>query len=87
MRGFQIFSTVKDKNKGAGLCVGIRHGLYQSVMAESSDNAQFITVHLNGTNNTYSTRLILAYGLQENELDDDKTYFIRIYLCRLKRHL
>ena len=87
MRGFQIFSTVKDKNKGAGLCVGIRHGLYQSVMAESSDNAQFITVHLNGTNNTYSTRLILAYGLQENELDDDKDIFYQNLSLQIEKAL
>ena len=49
IKGFQTFSAVRDKNKGGGLCVGIRHGLYQSVMVDSGDNTQLITVHLNGT--------------------------------------
>ena len=75
IKGFQTFSALRDKNKGGGLYVGIRHGLYQSVMVDSGDNAQFITVHLNGTNKTYSTRLILAYGPQKNELDDAKDLF------------
>ena len=44
-------------------------------MVDSGDNAQFMTVHLNGTNKTYSTRLILAYGPQENEPDDVKDLF------------
>ena len=39
-----------DKFEGGGLCVGIRHGQNQSVMVDSGDNAQSITVHLNGTN-------------------------------------
>ena len=45
IKGFQTFSAVRDKNKGGGLCVGIRHGLYQCVMVDSGENAQFITVH------------------------------------------
>ena len=58
IKGFQTFSAVRDKNRGGGLYVGISHGLYQSVMVDSGDNAQFITVHLNGTNKTCSTELI-----------------------------
>ena len=45
IKRFQQFSAVRDKNKGGGLCVGIRHGLYQSVMVDSGDNVsslQFI---------------------------------------------
>ena len=57
------------------LYVGIRHGLDQSVMVDTGDNAQLSTVHLNGADNTYSTKLILAYGPQENELDDVKDIF------------
>ena len=75
IKGFQTFSAVKDKNKGGGLCVGIRNGRYLSVMVNSGDNPQFIKVYLNGTNKTYSTRLILAYGPQENEPDDVKDLF------------
>ena len=44
-------------------------------MVDSRDNVQFITVHLNHTNNTYSIRLISAYGPQENEPDDVKDIF------------
>ena len=41
IKGFQTFSAVKDKDKGGGLCVSIRHGLYQSVMVHSGDNAHY----------------------------------------------
>ena len=78
---------MRDKNKGGGLCVGIRHSLYQSVMVDSGDNAQFITVHLNGTNKTYSTRLILAYGPQENEADDVKDLFYQNLSLQIKKAL
>ena len=87
IKGFQTFSAVRDKNKGGGLCVGIRHGLYQYVMVDSGDNAQFITVHLNGTNKTYSTRLILAYGPQENEADDVKDLFYQNLSLQIEKTL
>ena len=45
IKGFQTFSAVRDKNKDRCLCVGISHGLYQSVMVDSGDNAQLITLH------------------------------------------
>ena len=78
---------MRDKNKGGGFCVGIRHGLYQSVMVDSGDNAQFITVHLNGTNKTYSTRLILAYGPEENEPGDVKDLFYQNLSLQIEKAL
>ena len=87
IKGFQTFSAVRDKNKGGGLCAGMRHDLYQSVMVDSDDNAQFITVHLNGTNKTYSTGLILAYGPQEDELDDVKDLFYQNLSLQIEKAL
>ena len=87
IKGFQTFSAVRDKNKGGGPCVGIRHGLYRSVMVDSGDNAQFITVQLNVTNKTYSTRLILAYGPQENEADDVKDLFYQNLSLQIEKAL
>ena len=78
---------MRDKNNGGGLCVGIRHGLYQSVMTDSGDNSQFITVHLNGTNKINSTRLILAYGPQENELDGVKDIFYQNLSLQIEKAL
>ena len=56
-------------------------------MVDSGDNAQFITVHLNGTNKTYSTRLILAYGPQENEADDVKDLFYQNLSLQIEKAL
>ena len=35
IKGFQSFSAVRDKKSGGGLYLGIRHGLYESVMIDS----------------------------------------------------
>ena len=48
IKGFQSFSVVRDKKSGGGLYLGIRHGLYESVMIESGSKASFVTVCLNG---------------------------------------
>ena len=46
IKGFQGFSVVRDKNMGGGIFLGVRHGLYETVMIDSGDKAQFITVRL-----------------------------------------
>ena len=48
IKGFQSFSAVRDKKSGGGLYLGIRHGLYESVMIDSGRKASFVTVCLNG---------------------------------------
>ena len=60
IKGFQSFSAVRDKKSGDGLYLGIRHGLYESVMIDSGSKASFVTVCLNGKD--FSVRLILVYG-------------------------
>ena len=60
IKGFQSFSTVKDKKSGGGLHLGIRHGSYESVMIDSGSKASFVTVCLDGKD--CSVRLILVYG-------------------------
>ena len=47
INGFQSFSAVRDKKSGGGLYLGIRHGLYESVMIDSGSKASFVTVCLN----------------------------------------
>ena len=47
IKGFQSFSAVKDTKSGGGLYLGIRHGLYESVMIDSGSKASFVAVCLN----------------------------------------
>ena len=53
--------------------IGIRHGLYESVMIDSGSKASFVTVCLNGKD--CSVRLVLVYGPQEND-SEDRIHFI-----------
>ena len=47
IKSFQSFSAVRAKKSGSGLYLGIRHGLYESVMIDSGSKASFVTVCLN----------------------------------------
>ena len=62
------FPVVRDRNTVGGLCVCIRHGLFQSVMTDSGNKAEFITVRLNGNTSNDHIRIILAYSPQENDI-------------------
>ena len=73
IKGFQSFSAVRDKKSGGGLYLGIRHGLYESVMIGSGSKASFVTVCLNGKD--CSVRLILVYGPQENDSEDKDSFY------------
>ena len=73
IKGFQSFSAVRDKKSGGGLYLGIRHGLYESVMVDSGSKASFVTVCLNGKD--CSVRLILVYGPQENDSEDKDSFY------------
>ena len=68
IKGFQSFYVVRGRNTGAGLCICIRHGLFQSVMNDSCNKAEFITVRLNGNTSNDHNRIILAYSPQENDI-------------------
>ena len=46
-KAFRYFSAVRDKKSGGGLYLGIRHGLYESVMIDSGNKASFVTVCVN----------------------------------------
>ena len=72
-RVFQSFSVVRDKKSGGGLYLGIRHGLYESVMIDSENKASLVTVCLNGKD--CSVRLILVYGPQENDSEDKDSFY------------
>ena len=73
IKGFQSFSAVRDKKSGGGLYLGIRHGLYESVMIDSGSKGSFVTVCLNGKD--CSVRLILVYGPQENDSEDKDSFY------------
>ena len=73
IKGFQSFSAVRDKKSGGGFYLGIRHGLYESVMIDSDSKASFVTVCLNWKN--CSVRLILVYGSQENDSEDKDSFY------------
>ena len=73
IKGFQSFSAVKDKKSGGGLYLGIRHGLYESVMINSGSKASFVTVCLNGKD--CSVRFILVYGPQKNDSKDKNSFY------------
>ena len=82
IKGFQSFSAVRDKKSGGGLYLGIRHGLYESVMIDSGSKASFVTVCLNGKD--CSVRLILVYGPQENDSEDKDSFYHDISQFRLR---
>ena len=73
IEGFQSFSAVRDKKSGGGLYLGIRHGLYESVMIDSGSKASFVTVCLNGKD--CCVRLILVYGPQENDSENKDSFY------------
>ena len=73
IKGFQSFSAVRDKKSGGGLYLGVRHGLYESVMIDSGSKASFVTVCLNRKD--CSVRLILVYGPQENDSEDKDSFY------------
>ena len=73
IKGFQSFSAVRDKKSGGGSYLGIRHGLYESVMIDSGSKASFVTVCLNGKD--CSVRLILVYGPQENDSEGKDSFY------------
>ena len=70
IKGFQSFSVVRDRNTDGGLCICIRHGLFQFVMTDSGNKAEFITVRLNGNTSNDHIRIILAYSPQENDIQE-----------------
>ena len=65
IKGFQSFPVVRDRITGGGLCICIWHGLFQSVMTDSGNKAEFIT---NGNASNDHIRIILAYNSQEKDI-------------------
>ena len=73
IKGFQGFSVVRDKNTCGGIFLGVRHCLYKTVMIDSGDKAQFVTVRL--TNEDFNVQIVLVYGPQENDPEDIRESF------------
>ena len=58
---------------GGGIFLGVRHGLYETVMIDSGDKAQFVTVRL--TKEGFNVQIVLVYGPQENDPEDIRESF------------
>ena len=81
--GFQSFPVVRQKKAGGGLYIGIRYGLCESVLSEYGKNAEFITVRMNCKGQ--GLRLILVYGPQEKELEENRTEFYETLSIEIER--
>ena len=46
IKDFRSFPVVRNKNKGGGAFIGVRHCLCEPAMIDSGDNAEFVTVRL-----------------------------------------
>ena len=55
------------------LVIGVRHGLYETVIIDSGDKAHFITVRL--TNKDFNVQIVLVYSPQENDPEDIRESF------------
>ena len=58
IKGFRSFLVVRNKNKGGGAFIGVRHGLCEPIMIDCGDNAEFLTVRL--CNGVKGMQIILA---------------------------
>ena len=58
---------------GDGIFLGVRHGLYEKVIIDSCDKAQFVTVRL--TSEDFNVQIVLVYGPQENDPVDIRESF------------
>ena len=58
---------------GGGIFLGVRHGLYETVMIDNGDKAQFVTVRL--TKEGFNVQIVLVYGPQENDPEDIRESF------------
>ena len=77
VKGFQGFSVVRVKNMGGGILLGVRHGLYETVMLDIGDKVHFITTRL--TNKDFNVQIVLVYGTQENDPEDIREYIMMLY--------
>ena len=73
IKGFQSFPVVRNKNKGGGVFIGVRHGLCEPIMIDCGDNAEFLTVRL--CNGVKGIQIILAYSPQENDIEETLNFF------------
>ena len=78
---------VKDKNTGGGLCICIRHGLFQYIMTDSGNKAEFITERLNGNTINDHIRIILAYSPQENNIHRVTDFYQNLSVQIERAHL
>ena len=78
--GYQSFSAVTNKKSGGRLYISIKHGFCQLLLCNRGENAEFITVRMEGKYN--GLQIVLVYGPQEKILRKIGKHFMRV--CLLK---
>ena len=78
--GYQSFSAVRNKKSCGGLYIGIKHGFCQSLLCNRGENAEFITVRMEG--NIMVCELFWCMVLKKKILRKIGKHFMRI--CVLK---
>ena len=68
---------------GGGIFLGVRHGLYETVMIDSGDKAQFVTVRL--TNEDFNVQIVLVYGPKKMTLKISGSPFITMFLYKFRK--
>ena len=71
--GYRSFSAVRNKKSGGGHYIGIKHGFCQSLMCCRGENAEFITVRMEGKYD--GLRIVLVYGPQEKDTEENREEF------------
>ena len=83
--GYQSFSAVRNKKSGGGLYNGIKHGFCQSLLCNRGENAEFITVRMEGKYN--GLRIVLVYGPQEKDTEENRKAFYEDLSVEIERCL
>ena len=77
--GYQSFSAVRNKKSVGGLYID---GLCQSLMYSQRENAEFITVRMEGKCN--GLRIVLVYGPQEKDTEENREAFYEDLSCEIE---
>ena len=66
-------SHFQKQKFGGGLYIGIKHGLCQSLMCNWGENAECITVRMEGKCN--GLQIVLVYDPQEKDTEENREAF------------
>ena len=84
--GYQSFSAVRNKKSaGGGLYISIKHGLCQSLICNRGENAECITLRMEGKYN--GLRIVMVYGPQEKDTEENREAFYEDLSVEIERCL